>query len=82
MPIWVQITLGIAGIIVAPLLAHFAAKRGAAVGVAVGLAVHAEKIRSLEEEVYRLRQRYHDHAQHITRHEADIYTLKRKAGLE
>lgn len=82
MPVWVQIVLGVSGIVVAPFLAHFAAKRGAAEGISVGLAVHGEKIRQLEEEVARIRTRYHDRiAPMMTEHEMDIAVIKQKLGL-
>jgi hypothetical protein len=82
MPVWAQVLLAIAGIVVAPILAHFAAKRGAAQGIAVGLAVHGEKIRQLEDEVARMRARYHDRiAPMVTEHEMSLSLIKSKLGI-
>jgi hypothetical protein len=79
---WLQVLLAIAGIVVAPILAHFAAKRGAAQGIAVGLAVHGEQIKQLQEEVSRIRARYHDRvAPMVTEHEMSLSLIRRKLGI-
>lgn len=77
MPIWLQIALGV-GALVAPWIAGYF---GVMKGMSVGLAVHSEQIKSMQAEIVLLRQRFHDHASHITRHEADLSILMRKAGV-
>lgn len=76
MPLSVAIAIAVAQIIVTIAVALYAAKRGVAQGVSVALAVYAEKFKHLEDEVVRLRTARHDHAQFLTRHEAEIDYIK------
>ena len=77
MPEWLQILLAVASIIGPAVAGYFGVQRG----MSVGLAVHAEQIKSLQAEIVLLRQRYHDHASHITRHDADLSILMRRSGI-
>lgn len=77
MPVWLQITLAVAGIVVAPFVAHMAAKRGAQRGLEIALAVHDATIAMLKDEVVKLRQAKHDHAGFLTQHEMRIEMLER-----
>jgi len=49
---------------------------GAHVGVKVAIGKLEVRVAAAEQEIVKLRARYHDHAQFITRHEMDIEYLK------
>ena len=70
MPDWLQTVIAIFG----PLLAGF-------IGVKAGLAVHAEQIKTMQQEILLLRAAKHDHASFLTRHELDLEHIKRKLGM-
>lgn len=82
MPLWLQIAFAVAAIVVPPLAAYFAAKRGIVRGMEIGMAVHGEQIKSLQNEVVFLRNSKHEHAQRLTQHEAYLAVIKRKLGID
>lgn len=83
MPLWLQIAFAVAAIVVPPLAAYFAAKRGIVRGMEIGMAVHGEQIKRLQEEVALIRIRYHDKlAPMVSEHEAYLAVIKRKLGIE
>ncbi len=81
MPAWLTITLAVCSIVIGPLFAHLAAKRGAQQGIAVSLAVLDTHIKEIQREIALLRNAKHEHANRLTEHGADLHVLKRKAGL-
>ena len=64
------------------LYALIGAATGAYVGVRVAIATIKQQVTTLENEVRLLREAKHEHAGVLTRHEADIHSIKRKVGLE
>lgn len=76
-----EIALGVATLVLPPACAWFAARHGAEKGMAIGIAVHAEKLAHLDREVTSLRAAKHDHAGFLTRHEMDLAHIKNKLGL-
>lgn len=82
MPTGLFIAFGIANLIATIGIAYFASKRGVAQGVQVALAVYGEKIKNLEQEMLRMRERYHDRvAPIVTEHEMALAMIKNKLGL-
>lgn len=78
MPLWLQVVVAVAALVGPWISGYFGMQKG----MAVGLAVHEEKFRTLEAEVARIRARYHDRiAPMMTEHEMSIGMIKRKIGL-
>jgi hypothetical protein len=77
MPIWLQALLGVTAIVGPAVAGYFGMQRG----MAVGLAVHAEQIRYLQNEVSKLRDAKHAIANRVTDHEAWLTVLKNKLGM-
>ncbi len=66
MPVeWLAILCAVAGSVL-----------GAFVGVKVAVASLGARVSALEKEVTLLREAKHEHAQFLTRHEADLHHLK------
>lgn len=81
MPIWLQILLAAAAVIVSPTVTYILTKRAVARGIDTALAVHESQLKQHDREIVMLREAKHEHANRLTEHGADIYVLKRKAGL-
>jgi hypothetical protein len=77
MPIWLEILLGVGALAGPAIAGYFGVQRG----MAVGMAVHSEQIKSMQSEIVSLRNAKHEHAQRISEHEAWIDVLKRRQGL-
>ena len=77
-PIWLQILVSIIAVVGPWIAGYFGTVRG----VEVSMAVHGEQIKALQDEVRRLREAKHEHANYLTRHEAELEILRSNAGLE
>ncbi len=78
MPTWLQITLALVALIAPWVAGYFGVQRG----MAVGMAVHSEQIKSMQSEIVMLREAKHLHGWRITEHEAYLAVSKRKVGME
>ena len=78
MPIWLEILLGVGALAGPAIAGYFGVQRG----MAVGMAVHSEQIRSMQSEIVMLREAKHLQASRITEHEAYLAVIKRKVGIE
>lgn len=78
MPLWLEVVVTISALVGPWVSGYFGMQRG----MAVGLAVHEEKFRTLEAEVARIRARYHDRiAPMMTEHEVSLDMIKRQLGI-
>lgn len=77
MSVWLEILVAVAALVCPLIAGYFGVQRG----MAVGLAVHQERLRALEHEVVNLRHAKHDIAQRVTEHEAWLHVIKNKLGM-